>query len=258
MPAEPGGPAEGRWHQALPSDDLAVGAIVPARLGPWPVLLGRLSDGQAVAFGSRCPHQDTPLAEAGIWDDKVRCRQHQYLYDPHTGENVIPARTAPRQNLWKLRPGYLPTYGVEERDGWVWVFDQPNPPPAAYDPADEEPPLWAAPPPATAAPADEEDEGAGPAELVKTVRVRVGSTFALRLPINPLPGCVWETEVAGDRLEVVDEGLGAARPGSLDPPRWQVRLAAREEGEAEVLCLFRAPWDVEPSEIRRYRVLIVS
>lgn len=246
---------ESHWQQALPSDDLPPGAIVPARIGPWSVLLGRLSDGRPVAFGSRCPHQDTPLSEAGIWDDQIRCRQHQYLYDPHTGENVFPARTAHRQNLWKLKPGYLPTYRVEERDGWVWVFDEPNPPPADYDPADEQPPAWAGPPaPATE---DEQDAPPGAGELTKTVRVRVGGSFELRLPYNPLPGCTWETEISGDDLEVVDEGLGDPVPGSMEPPRWRVRLTARAEGSAEVLCVLRQPWDVEPSEVRRYRVLIV-
>lgn len=246
---------EGNWRAAVRTDDLAVGAIVHATLGEAPVLVARLSDGEAVAFATRCPHQDTPLTEASIWDDQIRCRQHQYLYDPRTGENVLPARTAPPQNLWKLRPRYLPTYPVEERDGWVWVSDRPNPPPEAYDPASEEPPMWAGPPPETEEePPEEEDEGRA---STKTVRVPVGARFELRLPTNPLPGCEWETEVESGLVEVLETGLTDVPKGSFEPPRWRVRLLARETGTDEVRCSFRQPWDREPSEVRRYRVQIV-
>ncbi|MCA1692971.1 MAG: protease inhibitor I42 family protein, partial [Actinobacteria bacterium] len=86
----------------------------------------------------------------------------------------------------------------------------------------------------------------------KTVRVAAGATFALRLPTNPLPGCTWTVVVAHGLLDVVEEGLSTA-----NPPRWQVRLAARAVGEDEVTCAFSQPWDVEPSEVRTYRVLVV-
>ena len=136
-----------RWHRVLPSGDLDTGELVPVSAGGSPVLVGRLSHGKPVAFATRCPHQDTDLTEAGaLWEDKLRCHQHQYVYDPSSGENVFPARTAPRQNLWRLKPRYLPTYPVEEHDGWIWVAEEPNPPPTAYDPATEEPPFWAGPP----------------------------------------------------------------------------------------------------------------
>ena len=248
---------EPAWQPAVRSEDLDVGAIVHARLGDREVLVARLSDGEAVAFSAHCPHQDTPLAEGTIWDDQVRCRQHQYLYDPRTGENLFPARTSRPQNLWKLKPRYLPTYAVEERDGWVWVADRPNPPPAAYDPSLEQPPLWAG-PPAEAAEADDQEEGApkAPVARTKTVRVAVGAHFELRLPTNPLPGYEWTTEVGSGLVEVVEAGLTDIVSGS-EPPRWRVKLAARQAGEDEVRCSFRAPWDLEPSEIRRYVVVIV-
>lgn len=250
--------ADASWHRAAQSQDLPTGAITAARAGYTPVMLARLSDGTVVAFSIRCPHQDTSLEEARLWDDNVRCRQHQYLYDPRSGENVFPARGAHPQNLWKLKPGYLPTFPVTERDGWVWVHERPNPPPAAYDPATEEPPIWARPLAADAQddPADgsvgDEDEASGPQVVGKTVRVPAGSTFELRLPTNPLPGCTWEVDVAHGLLEVVEEELTTG-----NPPRWRVRVAARAVGEDQVTCAFRQPWDVVPSEIRTYRVLIV-
>ena len=248
---------EPAWHRAVRSADLAGGAIVRASVGDRDVLVARLSDGEAVAFATRCPHQDTPLSEATIWDDQVRCRQHQYLYDPRTGENIFPARTARPQNLWKLTPRYLPTYPVQERDGWVWVSDDPNPPPEAYDPATEQPPLWTGPAPSPETAVEEAEPEPSPSVATKTVRVKAGARFELRLPTNPLPGCSWQAEVESGLVEVLETGLTEVSKGSLEPPRWRVKLLAREVGADEVRCSFRQPWDVEPSEVRRYKVLIV-
>ncbi|MDQ3977975.1 MAG: Rieske 2Fe-2S domain-containing protein [Actinomycetota bacterium] len=244
-----------RWHRAVESADVEGGAIVRAVVGDTEVLVARLSDGDPVAFATRCPHQDTPLSEGTIWDDQVRCRQHQYLYDPRTGENVFPARTARPQNLWKLAPRYLPTYPVEEREGWVWVSERPNPPPDAYDPASEERPAWTGP----VASQDEEppEQAPKPPPSIKTVRVAVGRGFELRLPTNPLPGFEWQTEVQFGRVEVVEAGLADDPKALLEAPRWRVKLVARAEGTDEVRCSFRSPWDREPSEVRQYRVLIV-
>ncbi len=114
--------------------------VCEVRVGDEIVLVGRLNDGQVVAFGAACPHEMTDLRDATFVDGLVRCPRHNYMYDPRTGANVIPTRVARRENLWKLRPGYLPTHSVEERDGWVCVRATPQPPPAGWDPALEEAP----------------------------------------------------------------------------------------------------------------------
>ena len=85
----------------------------------------------------------------------------------------------------------------------------------------------------------------------RVLRVDLGATFEIRLPTDPLPGHTWEVRV-GRRLQVLEQGLLPA-----DPPRWRVRLSARKEGDDEVRCAFRQPWDVEPSEWRRYVVRVV-
>lgn len=238
--------AEGNWHRAVRSADLLAGEIFPANAGRMLVLVARLQNGDAVAFSTRCPHQDTELEGATVWDNKIRCPRHQYLYDPRTGENVLPTQRFGPERLWKLKPGYLPTFPVRERDGWIWVSDEQCPPPESYDPALEVPP-----PDAELEPEPKPVEE-GPTEQVKVVRVRQGATFALRLPINPLPGNAWHVEVVGDLLEVVAEGLLES-----DPTRWEVKVKAHDVGKDEVECRFRAPWDVEPSELRRYVVHVI-
>jgi nitrite reductase/ring-hydroxylating ferredoxin subunit/predicted secreted protein len=215
------------------------------------VILGRLSSGPVVAFSARCPHQDTHLEGATFFDGRIRCPLHVYLYDPQTGENIIPARDANPANLWKLKPGYLPVYPVEERDGWIWVGAEPKPPPPAYDPARELPPTEgrqaqaAASDAAAAAAAGPVDHGS------RTLRVAPGATFELRLPTTPRPGFIWRVDTGGPLLNVVEERFV---PG--DPPRHLVRIAARGEGEATLRCIYARPWDTEPAEVRTYVVRV--
>ncbi|HEX3620700.1 MAG TPA: protease inhibitor I42 family protein [Acidimicrobiales bacterium] len=241
--------------RVLPSAELEAETPGEPRLkmvtvGGTDVILGRLSSGPVVAFSAHCPHQDTHLEGATFFDGRVRCPLHVYLYDPQTGENIIPARDANPANLWKLKPGYLPVYPVEERDGWIWVGAEPKPPPAAYDPAKEQPPLEGrrAGVPATAAAAAD----AGPLDHgSKTLKVAPGATFELRLPTTPRPGFIWRVDTGGPLLAVVEERF---EPG--DPPRHLVRLAARGEGEVTLRCLYARPWDTEPAEVRTYVVRV--
>jgi nitrite reductase/ring-hydroxylating ferredoxin subunit/predicted secreted protein len=241
--------------RVLPSDQCPVGTpqepeLRQVAVGTTEVILVRLTDGEVVAFAGRCPHQDTDLMDASFFDGRLRCPHHLYLYDPRTGENVVPAHDAKPENLWKLKPGYLPTYRVEERDGWIWVAAQPCPPPPAYDPDRERRPIGAraavdVDAPAAAAPS-------GPVEHpVKTLRVPPGTTFELRLPAAPLPGHVWRVDL-GDGpgpLELLEE-----RFDPTDPPRHRVTLAAPEEGVSTIRCAYGRPWDATPAETRTYVV----
>jgi phenylpropionate dioxygenase-like ring-hydroxylating dioxygenase large terminal subunit len=106
------------FARALPSDEVdhtVRRVVVDGR----PVLLARLSDGQAVAFGTSCPHEGNPLDEARIWADELDCPYHHYTYDLRTGHNGYPARVFPAAKRAELRDLIL--YDIEERDGYVWV-----------------------------------------------------------------------------------------------------------------------------------------
>lgn len=215
------------------------------------VLLGRLTGGRVIAFAATCPHQQTHLEGATFFDGRVRCPLHVYLYDPVTGENIVPARDARPENLWKLKPGYLPVYEVEESDGWIWVGSEPKPPPAAYDPERERPPAPGTRRPSEAA-APAAPSTAGPTDHpTKILRIAPGGTFALRLPTTPRPGFMWRVETGGPLLTVVEERF---EPG--DPPVHLVRVAARGEGASTLRCLYARPWDTQPVETRTYEVRI--
>ena len=230
------------------------------QVGSHEVMLVRLEDGTLAAVAGHCPHQGTDLSDASFFDGLLRCPRHLYLYDPHTGENVVPARDARPENLWKLRPGYLPTFPVEERDGWIWVAPEPSPPPPGYDPERERRPPASAWRRSGDAPApDPPPAASGPVEHpTKTVRVRPGATFELRLPVTARPGHVWRVEVTAPLKvlsEQYDPGTAFGHAGG-SPPRHRVRLAARSEGVATVRCAYARPWDTEPAEVRAYVVRV--
>ncbi len=245
--------------RVLRSADLAAregldSQVREVQVGDEAVLVGRLNDGQAVAFGSSCPHERTDLRDATFVDGKVRCPRHNYMYDPRSGENVIPTQVARRENLWKLHPGYLPTYAVEEHDGWVWVKATPEPPPTSWDPAVEQPPARAA---QRAPQAKSEPDLAAACRATvevppKRLRVRLGREFELRLPLGVAPVHTWRVEAPAGLLAVVEQRLDPT-----SPPRQRVRIAARALGEGTVRCSFGRPWDADPEEVRTYVVEIV-
>ena len=249
--------------RALPSDDLPAGEagdteIRRVQAGETEVLLARRAGGDVVAFAALCPHQRTDLSNATLWDGQVRCPRHNYLYDPGTGENVLPTRDCRPENLWKLAPGYLPVHRTEERDGWVWVAEEPSPPPAGYDPEQQRPPAADDVGPDDGPVGEERAAAAGvagkagaTAEVVRALRVRAGGTFELRLRTQPRPGYVWRINAPAELLAVVEERF---EPGS--PPRHRVRLAARNVGSGTVRCVYVRPWESTPAESRVYEVTV--
>lgn len=209
----------------------------------------RLESGAVAAFAARCPHQGTPLDGATLFDNSLRCPRHVFLYDLETGENLVPARVNKPETLSKLKPGYLPIHRVEERDGWIWVAESPEPPPAAYDPRLEQ-----APPPSptsasedapTPAVADPEDGGA--------VEARVGEEFELVLRTNVRPGHFWTVDAPGGSVAVLGQAFAAD-----DPPRNIVRLVARSAGDVSVTCSYGTPWGPAPAETRSFEVRITE
>jgi nitrite reductase/ring-hydroxylating ferredoxin subunit/predicted secreted protein len=237
----------GGFMPAMRTDELTVATdedpgIRRARVGRGDILLVRLADGEVVAFATQCPHQNTDLELAKLWDGNVRCARHNYLYDPRTGENLQPTRDHLPENLWKLKPGYLPTYPVIERDGWILVGPV-NPPPPTYDPALEVRPDRAG---------EVEVDDAHEDLEAEIIRVESGATFELRLPMSPLPGYEWALEVEGPVTVLGESALDDVEP------ELRVSLSAGDAGDASIRCGYSAPWDAEPSEFRLYQVHIVE
>ena len=238
------------------------------RVGDGHVLVARLTTGEVVAFAPVCPHQFTELDEATIREGSLRCPRHGYLYDTRTGENIHPGRETTPENMWKVRPGFLPCYQVREDDGWISVSDDPCPPPRSYDPALEERPArsdeprsrWSRRPawqrrqvvgPAVA-PAAVEPAGAPAAveQSMKFLTVAPGSTFDIRLPLIPRPGFTWRFDIVGELLQVVDEQF---EPGYS--PCHLIRVAAQGMGAATLSCTYASEAG-ERAEVRTFIVRV--
>lgn len=243
---------------ALPAAEGIDSTVRPVRAGSSVVLVARVPGRGVVAFAPRCPHEGTDLEQATFLDGQLRCPRHNYLYDPVSGENVVPARVARPTNLWKLHPGYLPTFRAEEHDGWIWVAATPNPPPPGWDPAREQRPPGAriragGPPPSSVAAGGDGAASAAPGTPVEHppthLRVQVDAPFELRLPTRAAPGRVWRVEAAAGDLVVVGQSF---EPG--DPPRQRIRLVARRVGRTTLRALYGQPWEAGCDEIRSYEI----
>jgi nitrite reductase/ring-hydroxylating ferredoxin subunit len=245
--------------RALRSDELSPGEgegtqIRRIRMGEGHVMVARLADGRLVAFAPSCPHQVTPLDDATIRDGVLRCPRHGYQYDTCTGANVFPTRDAQPENLWKLKPKYLPVFEVEERDGWVWVSEEAGPPPESWDPALEERPVGAR---------DEAEIAAAPPTIMKVeppaaveqsmkfVTAVAGEVLEIRVPATPIAGYGWRLELIGDLVEIVEEQFEEG-----DMPCQRVRLAARAAGAATLTCTYASATDGRTAAIRTYIIRV--
>lgn len=230
-------PAMGERGATLRDQATAGTVVLPdireVEVGGWPVLVTRLASGEVIAFQTHCPHQGTPLRKATIYGGLVRCEQHKFVYDPATGRNVLPSRDASPQALHRLKPGFLRTWPVEERDGWIWISEEPNPPPTGDEPLPgvevHRPPSRPSRPPTSREPAT-----AAPRRLTVTV----GVEFELPLPTSPQPNHIWQVTAEPDVLEV----LGQRYEDSPEGVTHLVRAVARQPGEIAVRCAYRKPW----------------
>lgn len=228
--ASAGGPA--RLREQATAGTIPLPEIREVDVDGQRVLLTRLASGDVIAFGAYCPHQGTDLRRATIFAGKVRCEQHKFVYDPHTGRNLLPSRDASAAALERLKPGFLPVFDVEERDGWVWVSPQPKPPP------DERTPV-----PADAVPAEVAGPAQAPPEELperapQTLEVGVGEGFELDLPTRILPNHLWAVEVDGDAVEVSGQRLDR-QDGE---PRYVLSAVASAAGTAILRCAYAKPW----------------
>lgn len=241
-------------QRVMRSDELELGDaiepdLVAIEVGGKNVLLCRTAEGTVVAFCATCPHQATSLEQASFFEGNLRCARHLYLYDPHTGENIVPARDARPEIMWKLKPGYLPVYHVEERDGWIWVDEQPKPPPAAYDAAREERPA----PGAVAAPVEVPDDPEPLDVMPQVHRVRVGDVLELVIDYAPAPSHIWRLDIPGGALRAQSERFEPA-----PAPRHHFHLRATTAGQVVVTAAYTLPWGAGPKETRTFVITVLD
>ncbi|HEY7164336.1 MAG TPA: Rieske (2Fe-2S) protein [Candidatus Binatia bacterium] len=70
-------------------DELAAGEMKEVDLGGRPILLANVG-GKYFAFARQCPHEDADLRTGSLDGTQIRCNNHNYCFDLHTGECTLP------------------------------------------------------------------------------------------------------------------------------------------------------------------------
>ena len=184
-----------------------------------------------------------PLS-AALPDDQLACRLSQspssFRLSPDTCDALPEA-------IYRLKPGYLKIYEVEERDGWIWVSDTPKPPPSEDQPSGEAPAVFRVTPrPATTTPAKPPQAVVHP---VEEVVLRLDEEFELEIPTTPVPGHMWRLELSSDRVRIVGQQYDSA-----GQPLTRVRAVGQEAGRVTLRCLYARPWGQSVREIRTYQI----
>ncbi|MFE7417549.1 Rieske (2Fe-2S) protein [Rhodococcus sp. NPDC057529] len=82
-----------QWHTVFHLDDLWEGEMESVEVDGKSVLLINL-DGEVLAYRNRCPHQDWPLNDGDLEDNKLTCAQHLWEFDVTTGKGINPSTCA--------------------------------------------------------------------------------------------------------------------------------------------------------------------
>jgi len=109
------------WIDAARLEELPPGGIKRVEVAGQVLALVNV-EGTIHALSAVCPHQGGPLDEGTVWDGKLECPWHHFLFDLRTGLNVYPANVYPA-DLAQLRPQLAPLqmYPVRIEDGRVLV-----------------------------------------------------------------------------------------------------------------------------------------
>lgn len=112
------------WYAAGTSQEITdrkptARTILGERLVLW-----RGADGRAVAHPDRCLHRNAPLSAGDLFDGKLGCPYHGWVYDPDGRLVQVPAQ-ADGTELPQVR---LACWPVTERYGLVWVWMGDGPP----------------------------------------------------------------------------------------------------------------------------------
>lgn len=96
------------WTSAGPADGqpALVGVVIDGR----EIALARLPDGEWVAFDDTCTHEECPLSEGDLEDERIVCYCHGSEFDLRTGEVLVGPAEDP-----------LTIYSVRVEDGQLQV-----------------------------------------------------------------------------------------------------------------------------------------
>ena len=103
------GEGGGEWIRVAEIGDCLPGNLLEVEAGPELIVLANV-DGDLYALENRCSHQDLPLSEGELEEDRLECLYHGAKFDVCTGKAMeLPA----------IKP--VATYAVELRGQEIYV-----------------------------------------------------------------------------------------------------------------------------------------
>ncbi len=109
------------WYILGESDELGEAPIQRTLFGV-PYVLFRDGSGAPGALLDRCPHRNAPLSLGRVTAGRLECAYHGWQFDAGGTCRLIPSLTGPSEG----RGRRAPALAVRERDGFLWVYGQPD------------------------------------------------------------------------------------------------------------------------------------
>lgn len=98
-----------------PADDISVDAARRVVIDGIAIAVVKDSAGEIHAIGDTCTHGDISLSEGFVEDDSLECWAHGSKFELTTGKPLTLPAYEP-----------VPVFGVEVRDGDVWIDTTPK------------------------------------------------------------------------------------------------------------------------------------
>jgi nitrite reductase/ring-hydroxylating ferredoxin subunit len=111
----------GRWVDVGALADLPPGKVARSECAGRVLALVNV-DGVVHAVDAVCPHQGGPLEQGTLWQGKLQCPWHFFLFDLTTGANAYPANVYPEDMpVLKAQLAPLEVFPVRVEDGRILV-----------------------------------------------------------------------------------------------------------------------------------------
>ena len=116
------------WYVACKSSDLKPGKAFSKLLCGHQIALFRTESGKASAVDAFCPHMGMDLGSGKVIGEELRCHFHHWKFDSAGKCTDIPCL----KNIPEQRTS-VPSYPVEEKYGFIWVYSDFTAPGPVFD-----------------------------------------------------------------------------------------------------------------------------
>ena len=114
------------WYVICTSAEItAGGAPIERHLYGRPIVVWRSTSGQAAALLDRCPHRGVPLSPGKVCKEHIQCVYHGWEFDHEGHCKRVPSLIGETDRQGRR----VPTFPVQEQQGFVWIWGDPDTPP---------------------------------------------------------------------------------------------------------------------------------